>query len=176
MRRLAVGVAIMTLGFSAPVGALELGSRSFSPGGKIPSEFAMKAIRGGRNRSIELHWTGVPPAARSLVLSLIDLSPVAHGWVHWLVIDIPAQVREFPPGASGHLPHGARELRNSFGMLGYGGPQPPRESGPHPYEATLYAITVPALAVGPRATWAQVRSAMGGHILAQASVTGTFEQ
>ena len=177
MRRLAaMGVTLVTIGLSGPAQALELGSRSFHPGGKIPAEYAMEAVSGGRNRSLEFHWTEVPPKARSLVLSLIDLNPIAHGWVHWLVIDIPPHVREFPAGASGHLPPGARELRNSFSRLGYGGPQPPPGSGPHPYQATLYALSIPDLAVGPQATWAQVRAAMTGHVLAHASVTGTFEQ
>lgn len=166
----------MTLGLSGPVQALELRSRSFRPGSEIPAEFAMTAVPGGRNRSIELHWTQVPAKAQSLVLCLIDRNPIAHEWVHWLVVDIPPDVREFPPGASGHLPRGARELRNSFGSVGYGGPQPPPGTGPHPYEATLYALAVPDLAVGTQATWSQVRAAMDGHVLAHASVTGTFEQ
>lgn len=171
---LLVAIAIGTL--AGPARAFVVRSRSFAPGGKIPAPFAMKAVPGGADRSPELHWTAPPRPTRSLVIRIVDRNPIAHDWVHWLVIDLPARVREIPAGASGHLPSGSRELRNSFGTIGYGGPLPPPGSGVHPYEVDVYAVSVPRLDVGPGATWAQVRVAMDAHVLAHASVVGMFER
>ncbi|MBU6428793.1 MAG: YbhB/YbcL family Raf kinase inhibitor-like protein [Cyanobacteria bacterium REEB65] len=173
---LALALVAWTVVGGEAADAFGLQSRSFRPGGPIPVEFAMRAVPGGRNESLELHWTAPPKNTRSFVLALVDHHPIAHDWVHWLVVDIPPSVRELPTGASGHLAGGARELRNSFGKLGYGGPQPPRGSGVHPYEATLYALSVSHLAVSADATWPAVSAAMRSHVLGQASVTGTFEQ
>jgi hypothetical protein len=47
-----------------------------------------------------------------------------------------------------------KELNNTFGNLGYGGPQPPRGSGPHDYEVALYALTVNSLALGAKTSLA----------------------
>jgi hypothetical protein len=96
-----------------------------------------------------------------------------------MLIDIPATHREIPEGASGEptlLPAAARELRNSFGENGYGGPQPPRGSGPHPYEITVTALKTETLPLGPFSTLEQCTKALQGNTLASASVTGVFEQ
>lgn len=74
------------------------------------------------------------------------------------------------------MPAGARELVNSFGSVGYGGPQPPPGSGAHPYEATLYALDVPRLDLPERATLQQFQSAIVGHVVGQASYAGTFSR
>ena len=58
---------------------------------------------------------------------------------------------------------------------GYDGPCPPwNDALPHRYVFTLYALDVPRLDVPHRFSGADVRSAMAGHILAQASVTGRY--
>ena len=58
---------------------------------------------------------------------------------------------------------------------GYDGPCPPwNDVVPHRYVFTLYALDVPRLDVSGKFTGADVRRAMQGHILAQASVTGRY--
>jgi len=74
------------------------------------------------------------------------------------------------------MPPGAVELRNSYGEAGYGGPKPPRGSGPHEYVITLYALKTPSLKMSARATAAQCGRAMEDLILASASTSGFFEQ
>ena len=143
---------------------------------EIPVRFANTGVNGGRNVSIPYSWNRTPSAAKSLALAIVDEAPVAHGWVHWLVIDIPAQTTAIPEGASGTsaMPSGSVELANSFGGAGYGGPQPPAGTGPHPYVATLYALDVARLALPSSARIAEFKRAIASHVLAQETCRGTF--
>ncbi len=65
-------------------------------------------------------------------------------------------------------------MKNSFGEAGYGGPQPPRGSGDHPYVFTLYALSAPKVEIGKSAGLAAFKQALEGKILATATLTGYF--
>jgi len=117
---------------------------------------------------------------------------------HWVLIDLPAdapsvQRGEFsdgitPRGKPG--PHAARNARQGINdytgwfasdkdmagqYFGYDGPCPPwNDEIVHRYVFTLYALDVPRLDVQGTFKGADVRDAMRGHILAQASVTGRY--
>jgi Raf kinase inhibitor-like YbhB/YbcL family protein len=139
----------------------------------------MTAVMGGVTRSPVFKWAGVPNGTASLVLAVIDRHPIARGWVHWVVCDVPPETRSLPEGASGtlKLPRGALEIGNSFGRPGWGGPQPPPGTGPHQYEATLYALSEPKLAgLSAKSSWDSVQHAMAGKILGKAMLSGTFER
>jgi Raf kinase inhibitor-like YbhB/YbcL family protein len=145
----------------------------------FPTKCAHRGIQGGQNVSPAIEWTEVPAGTRSFTFTIVDRHPSASNWVHWNVINIPISTREIQEQATGlhrGLPEGSMELRNSFGENGYGGPQPPRGSGPHNYEITVYALDIPALPVGPYATLSECSDAMRGHVLSSGSITGTFEQ
>ena len=106
---------------------------------------------------------------------MVDPHPVANNWVHWLVVGLPKDSAAIPEGASGRkMPQGGQELNNSFGAAGYGGPQPPRGSGDHPYVFTLYALSVPNVEIGKSAGLAAFKQALEGKILATATLTGYF--
>ncbi len=144
--------------------------------GRIPRKYVMPAA-GGENLSPPLKWEGVPSGARSLVLVCVDTHPVARNWMHWIVIDIPPGVKELPEGASGkNMPAGARELVNSYGFKGYGGPQPPPGTGPHPYHFILYALDVENVALPERPSFAEVERYLEGHILEKASFVAYYER
>lgn len=154
-----------------------LASPAFSDGGRIPAAAATREVRGGRDRSLPLRWGAPPKGTRSLALAMVDLAPIAHHWVHWLVIDLAPRTHLLLEGASRHaMPSGSRELVNSFGQVGYGGPQPPPGSGLHPYRITLYALDVPQLALGEHASLADFETAVRGHVLASTAITGIFER
>ncbi len=155
---------------------MELSSPAYRDGETMPARFATVNVTGGTGVSIPLSWSDAPPDTRSFALALIDIHPVAHGWVHWLVTDVPADAHALGEGASrtGGMPPGAVEHANTGGPRGYGGPQPPVGSGVHDYVAHLYALDVPGLALGPEASWEAVRAAMSGHLLATATLVGRF--
>jgi Raf kinase inhibitor-like YbhB/YbcL family protein len=154
--------------------AMQLTSSAFKDGGKIPQQYVMPGA-GGQNLSLPLTWSGAPAGTKSFALSIVDPHPVARNWVHWLVTDIPGDTASLAEGASGKkMPQGAVELKNSWGEAAYGGPQPPKGTGDHPYVVTLYALSVPRLEVKPAASLAQFKQALEGKILASAIITGYY--
>ena len=143
----------------------------------IPQRYLHRSIK-GKNVSPGFVWANGPVETKSFAFSIVDPHPVAHDWVHWLVIDIPFNIREISEGSSnsGRMPKGARELMNTYGEQGYGGPAPPKGSGQHPYIATLYALTVEKLELPRIASLRQFREATAGKVLAEVALTGYFEQ
>jgi Raf kinase inhibitor-like YbhB/YbcL family protein len=145
----------------------------------FPNKFAHVTLEGGQNISPPVLWGEVPPDARSFVLSIVDLHPAARNWIHWFVINIPRHYREIPEHASGdreRFPSAAQEMRNSFGDLGYGGPNPLRGSGLHPYEFTVRALSIDSLSVGPFATPQECEEEMRGKVLASGSMKGYLQR
>jgi Raf kinase inhibitor-like YbhB/YbcL family protein len=58
---------------------------------------------------------------------------------------------------------------------GYDGPCPPwNDAIPHRYVFTVYALDVPKLTLPGRFGGKEVREAVRGHVLAQASLTGRY--
>ncbi len=154
---------------------MKLTSTAFGPGASIPARFAMRAVPAGENASIPYSWSGAPSSVKSFALVLVDHSPIAHEWVHWMVTDIPGTVPSLPEGASRTAAMGgAREHDNTFGTPGYGGPQPPPGSGRHPYDATVYALDVPQLGLPEKTTLAQFEHAIAGHVVARGTYSGFF--
>jgi len=153
---------------------MELSSPAFQNGGKIALKHVMQGI-GGQNVSIPFSWKDAPPGTKSFALSIVDMHPVAREWVHWIAINIPPNVNSFPEGASGkNMPKGCFELANSFGGIGYGGPQPPKGTGDHPYVVTLYALNVDKLPLSFNTSLSDFKKALIKKIIATASMTGKY--
>ncbi|MDZ7288431.1 MAG: YbhB/YbcL family Raf kinase inhibitor-like protein [candidate division KSB1 bacterium] len=157
---------------------MELKSSAFTNGKSIPTKYANTGVSGGQNISLPLEWSGVPAETKSFALAIVDRHPIANNWVHWFVINIPKSVNMLAEGASrtNKMPAGSKELNNTFGKLGYGGPQPPRGSGAHDYEITLYALNVENLALDTNTSLAAFEKALAGKVLTSAKMVGTFER
>ena len=85
---------------------MELRSAACTDGGKIPQQYVMPGA-GGKNLSLPFQWSGAPAGTRAFALSIVDPHPVAHNWVHWLVINLPGDSKGLEEGASGrHMPPG----------------------------------------------------------------------
>jgi Raf kinase inhibitor-like YbhB/YbcL family protein len=117
---------------------------------------------------------------------------------HWVLFNLPATLREIkegefssevtPRGKAGPAAaHGARQGINDFtgwfagdndmrgDYYGYDGPCPPwNDEIVHHYVFTVFALDVAALPLDGKATGSQLRAAMAGHILDQASLTGRY--
>jgi Raf kinase inhibitor-like YbhB/YbcL family protein len=153
---------------------MELLSKAFENGGKIEIRYVMPGA-GGKNISVPLAWNNAPDGTKSFALSMVDPHPVARNWVHWLVIAIPANTSLLDEGASGRsMPHGSIELVNSFGDIGYGGPEPPKGTGDHPYVFTLYALAAGTLDLAARASLSAFKKALSGKVITSASITGMY--
>lgn len=154
-----------------------LTSPAFADGERMPGAHALSGVNGGRNESVPLAWSGVPEGTKSLALAMVDRHPVAKNWVHWIVVDIPPETTGLAAGASGRaMPEGCRELVSSYGRTGYGGPAPPAGTGDHEYVFTLYALDVDRLAIDDRPTAAEIERAVAGHVIASATLVGTFSR
>src|SRR4030042_280107 len=151
---------------------MEISSTAFKDGDKIPIQYVMPGA-GGKNVSVPLSWKNVPSGTKSFALSMVDPHPVAQNWVHWLVINIPPIVTSLEEGASKKkMPRESIELKNSFGDIGYGGPQPPKGTGDHPYVFTLYALSVEKLDLGVNTSLSAFKKAVEGKGLGSATITG----
>jgi len=139
-----------------------LRSDAFDEGAQIPARHTCD----GEDAALPFSWSGTPDSTVELALLFDD--PDARGFVHWLVVGIPASASEIGPAG---LPEGAREGRNDFGRTGYGGPCPP--SGSHRYVATLYALSGP-LDLQSGTTVDELRSASSGKVLGEARLIGTY--
>jgi Raf kinase inhibitor-like YbhB/YbcL family protein len=148
---------------------LTLISSSFQPGGSIPSRFTCD----GQDQSPDLSWSGVPEDTKSFALIEHDPDAPRGDWTHWVVYNLPADTRALPAGAAKHLPAGAKQGQNDWDKAAYGGPCPP--SGRHRYVHTLYALdtVLPDLRTPTRAA---LERAMQGHVLARATLTGTYQR
>jgi Raf kinase inhibitor-like YbhB/YbcL family protein len=154
--------------------AMEISTSAFKDGGKIPIQYVMPGA-GGKNISIPLVWKNIPTGTKSFALSIIDIHPIAQNWVHWLVINISPQVTTLEEGASNKkMPSGSIELKNSWGDIGYGGPEPPRGTGDHSYVITLYALNVEKLDLRTSTSLLAFKKAIEGKMIGSASITGKY--
>ena len=93
-------------------------------------------------------------------------------WVHWVIFNLPADLKELQENIPKQdvLKNGAKQGRNDFGGIGYGGPCPPAL---HRYFFKVYALDA-MLNLQAGATKGQILKAMEGHILGQGQLMGTY--
>ena len=127
--------------------------------------------------------------------------PVEHPrgtFVHWAMADLPADLRSIAAGSASDGvikggkrtppgPDGARQGLNDYtgwfagdaelagDWFGYDGPYPPpNDLRTHRYFFRLFALDVDRLELPARFTAGDVLRAIQGHVLAEASVWGTY--
>lgn len=151
---------------------LSLSSTAFQDGGNIPNKYTCQ----GQDVSPPLSWGAPPAGTLSLALVVEDLDSPGGRFAHWIIFNIPLDIRELNEAVSpqSRLPNGALEGKNDFGKIGYGGPCPP-SGKPHRYQFTIYALdTALNLEAGPSKK--QVLNALEGHILARGQLTGLYQR
>lgn len=150
---------------------MQLTSPAFGNNGEIPTKYTAD----GQDVSPPLEWTGVPPRAESLALIVADPDapdPEAPKttWVHWVIVDMPATRHDLHENV-GKLASGRVGL-NDWHRAAWGGPNPP--IGRHHYVFKLYALD--RMLGLDRPTKAELERAMAGHILAEATLVGTYQK
>ncbi len=150
---------------------MKLTSTSIADGARIGTPYLEPGL-GGDNTSPQLSWSPGPDGTGSYAVTCYDPdAPTGSGWWHWIVTDIPAEVTSLPEG--GPLPEGAREWRNDYEYLGWGGPWPP--PGPaHRYVFTVHALPAARLEADECTPQAKVRAMIHRTELARASLTGLY--
>jgi Raf kinase inhibitor-like YbhB/YbcL family protein len=150
---------------------LTITSAAFEQGGMIPKKYTGDA----ENISPPLAWSEIPGQAKSLALIVDDPDAPSGDWVHWVVYNMPATMKEMPEdiGPDERVPGIGIQGKNDFGKIGWGGPYPP--SGTHRYFFRLYALDV-VLDDLPGLTKKQLLAAIQGHILAQGELMGQYKR
>ena len=155
--------------------SLTIASIAFAANAAIPPLYTCE----GKDISPPLAWSGAPSGTKSFALIVDDPDapdPAAPKmtWVHWVLYDIPATTTDLPEAVQpAALPPGTREGVNDWKRTGYGGPCPP--IGRHRYFHKLYALDV-VLPDLKRPSKAALEKAMEGHVLAQATLVGTYQK
>lgn len=152
--------------------SIQLKSSSFQPGADIPRKYTCD----GNDVSPQLSWSGTPAGTRAFALIADDPDAPAGTWVHWVIYDLPADIKEITEAlpATETLTNGAKQGINDFRKVGYGGPCPPAGM-PHRYFFKLYALDAPA-GLKPRATKQQLLDAIKNHILGEAELMGRYHR
>jgi Raf kinase inhibitor-like YbhB/YbcL family protein len=156
---------------------LSLTCSAFEDGGMIPARYTCDAGNPPAGGNPPLSFSGVPIAAKSLVLIMDDpdvpraLKPDGV-FDHWILFNIPPETKEIASGMTVGEP-GA----NGAGKNQYSGPCPPSQYEPseHRYVFKLYALDA-QLSLQAGASKMDVENAMQGHVLAQAQLVGRYKR
>ncbi|HTU83761.1 MAG TPA: YbhB/YbcL family Raf kinase inhibitor-like protein [Candidatus Acidoferrales bacterium] len=145
-----------------------LRSPSFPSGGAVPAAL-MAADCGGKNRTPALAWSGAPHGTKSFAVIMHDAdAPIAGGFYHWVLYDVPGSVTRLSGGAAAPGRLGVA----STGRAAYYGPCPP--PGPaHHYTVTLLALDLARVSATAPLDAPQLLHAVAGHVLARATIAAT---
>jgi Raf kinase inhibitor-like YbhB/YbcL family protein len=149
---------------------IEIHSPAFADGQTMPVDLTAD----GRNVSPQLKWGKLPADIQSLALICEDPDAPRGTFTHWVLYNLPADLRELSEGMPAEFVHpkGGIQGNNDFGKLGYGGPAPP-PGKPHRYFFKLYALDA-QLDLKLGATKHQLLEAIRGHIVAEGQTVGLY--
>ena len=141
---------------------MQLTSSAFQHEQEIPSKYTCQ----GEDINPQLQWEDPPAETKSFALIFDDPDAPGGTWIHWLVKDIPKETKEIPENS---IP--GKEVTNSFGKPGHGGPCPP--DGRHRYFFKLYALDTETLEASDATSfYEQVEQ----HKIAEAVLMGKYEK
>jgi Raf kinase inhibitor-like YbhB/YbcL family protein len=144
-------------------------SPAFAENSAIPQKYTCD----GENVSPPIEWTDLPSDARTVALVCDDPDAPKRDFVHWVLFNVPPNEGRLPERlpTTPQLADGARQGKNDFGKVGYGGPCPP--GGTHHYRFTLYAVDT-QLDLPPASSRDELLKSMREHVVGTAQLTGTY--
>ncbi len=150
---------------------MEIISSAFKEGESIPSKFTCD----GLDISPQLAWSQIQPGTKSFALICDDPDAPSGTYVHWVIFNLPASVRELSENIPKKetLENGAIQGKNDFGKTGYGGPCPP--GGTHRYYFKLYALDT-ILEGKPGMTKRELLKIMDSHVLEEGQLMGRYKR
>jgi Raf kinase inhibitor-like YbhB/YbcL family protein len=174
---------------------LTLHSATFQDGGTLPlsmignipdtsgqNSCTASGATGG-NQSPQLSWKHAPADTRSFVVIVYDITAQ---FTHWMMYNIPADTTSLPDNAGTPGSDYGVQNGNDYFAPNYNGPCPPTNLTPfsHTYQFTVYALdrflpVVPTFGdfvpAGPEGLYHElIEAGREGHVLASATISGTF--
>ncbi|WP_432722836.1 YbhB/YbcL family Raf kinase inhibitor-like protein [Jeongeupia wiesaeckerbachi] len=150
MRNVLVNLALplsIFLSGSALADSLKLTSTDIAQGQYMSAAQEFQGFGcNGSNRSPQLSWTGAPKGTEAFAVLAYDPdAPTGSGWWHWQVVNIPKTVTALASGAGDTgkqaMPADSVNIRNDYGIAGFGGACPPKGHGVHRYQFTVFALS-----------------------------------
>lgn len=132
------------------------------------------------NQSPALSWKNPPEGTKSFAIAMHDPDAPTGGagWWHWLVFNLPANLRTLPrhAGALGNnnLPQSAIQMKNDGGERAYMGCYPPEGDPAHRYIFTIYALDCAQLDIDPNDSTSKAGFIINAHSLAKAQLTAYY--
>jgi Raf kinase inhibitor-like YbhB/YbcL family protein len=146
------------------IASLTISSPDFEPLGPINARFS----GAGGNETPRLDISGAPEGTVELAVICNDPdAPLPHGFTHWTVYGIPADVTTLDLSAPG-----VKVGPNGMGQHAWSGPWPPEGHGIHHYYFWVYALS---RRVEGSPTREEFLDECGDAIIEQARVVGTFQ-
>ena len=147
-----------------------LTSEAFRDGERLPTRFTAD----GLDVSPPLAWRGAPAATVAFALLVEDPDAPGGTFTHWLLWGLPPTTCALAEGVPRrhHVADGARQGRNDYGRVGWGGPSPPAGAA-HRYAFRVCALDRP-VALAPAGRAADLLRAIDGHVLAVAELVGVY--
>ena len=128
----------------------------------------------GQDISPEFVIENLSPDAKTIAITLEDISHPLKGFTHWVIWNIPAAEvieKAIPAGRSVDLYKNAKQGR-AYGWHRYAGPKPPRGKS-HLYRFTLYALDC-EIDLSANIFKKSFLKMSEGHILQKGELTGEF--
>ena len=162
---------VATLALSILNAKISLTSPVFSNGSKIEPIYTCD----GKDISMPLMIEGIPPNTRSIAILMEDPDAPTGIFTHWILYNLPPNIKWLPQDFDSYISKikGAKEGRNDFGKIGYGGPCPP--SGTHRYILHIYALDS-KLSLHPGANREQFLEAIKGHVIDENRLMGKYSR
>lgn len=150
---------------------MEIISSAFSDGAMIPQKYTCD----DNDISPPLKWSLAPDGTKTFALICDDPDAPVGTWVHWVLFNLLGNINELSENIPTMevLTNGAKQGKNDFGKIGYGGPCPP--GGTHRYYFKIYALNV-ELDVEPGITKSDLLKAMEGHVLSEGQLMGRYKR
>lgn len=130
----------------------------------------------GKNISPELSWKGAPSDTKAFAVMAYDPdAPTGSGWWHWQVVNIPANVTSVSSGDGMFDGLPVTNIKNDYGLKGFGGACPPEGHGAHRYQFTVYALSK-KLELPEGASGALTGYMVKAHSLASATIEALYKR
>ena len=148
---------------------MNLTSSSFQHNQNIPEKYTCE----GESLSPQLKWENYPKETKSFLLIMSDPDAKGGVWNHWILYNIPLSVTSIKEGVA--VPKGAKIAEATNREKSYIAPCPPKGSGLHKYQLTIYALDIEEL--HPKSLQrVEIEKAMQGHLLSTSTLIGNFKR